>query len=342
MIYQYYDPHPHICRMRQYKCCKNYKDICPLWDTCSKMDIKKLISVCKRDCASCSYEGCTMPMEKRKDAPLYVNRLVTVNMLDLHIERNRERERQDHRKEHRKLYIFYNTIWGDYREKKNKKCREKYHTDLEFSREQARKRQRKYYKKHPRVMQYTIIPECRLDCEKCKYDDCILPDNWRVKARQEKWKKKNPNYSADYREKNREKLRRQNREHYAKNKELINARKREKRKDPEVKQRYVEYYRQYREANREKIRENQKRYRDQHGNKRQRRKRFLEKSPGSICLCPQYTYCGRENCSLAKYCSVFPLTSDIDMVDAKTKRTSSKKVEHQKYYQVYRKIFQAG
>ena len=144
MVYQYYVPHPHVCHMNQYMCCKNYVDICPLGKVCRTMNIKELTSVCKKDCQTCTYTGCSMTFEQRKSIPLYINGVVTSQRVNLHIDFEREKERLLHKELHKKQYEFYNLLWGDLRERKNARQRAKYAADPEYYRGKARE----YYEKH--------------------------------------------------------------------------------------------------------------------------------------------------------------------------------------------------
>lgn len=280
MIFQYYDPHPHVCHMQQYKCCKNYKDSCPLGEICKKMDIKIITSACKRDCPSCTYEGCSMPMEKRKEYPLYINKLITTERIHLPIEAERERERLVHKADHRRNWEFYNRLWGDLRERKNRACRERYASYPEFYRKRSREWYRKNHAARPEIIPEEIMPECRLECQNCKHDDCILPEDWKQRAWSQNWKKRNPGYYAEYREKNRALLREKGRKYYAENSEKIKTRRNARRQDPEVKRKRAEYDREYRKKHPEKEREKHKRYREKHRdeiNARKREKRKMMK-----------------------------------------------------------------
>lgn len=89
-----YIPHPHICHMAQYECCKRHQD-CPLFDKCSSIQKQ---TVCKRDCPSCSYNGCSLSTEKRQNAPVYVAGVIQENRIELHLETRYFIEQLAHKK----------------------------------------------------------------------------------------------------------------------------------------------------------------------------------------------------------------------------------------------------
>ena len=267
MIYQYYDPHPHICRMKQYECCKNYHNRCPLYHTCKGMKgYAEASKVCKRDCATCDYTGCSMPLEQRKTEPLYVNGIVITEPLPIPIERERERERRIHIVTHRKNYEFYNKLFGDWKERRNKQNRDRYHADPEFHRQRAREWYHAHYKKQEQTIPESIMPECKLDCMNCPYIDCILPEDWRRRANMENWKKNNPTYYADYRENNRELLREKSKQYYSENREERLARLKEHRSKPEIKAKRAAYDKEYRKTHPEVVRRKRKKDYEAHKN----------------------------------------------------------------------------
>lgn len=267
MIYQYYDPHPHICRMRQYVCCKNHSN-CSLYHHCKKLKgYTEASKRCKKDCTACNYTGCTMSMENRQTNPLYVNGLIIIEPLPTLIELEREKERLIHKETHRKNYVLYNTLFGDYREKRNMQQRVRYHADLEFSRQRARKWYQAHYVKQEKPIPEAIMPECQLNCSNCKFEDCILPVDWRKKAIQENWKKNNPDYFANYREKNRQLLREKSRHYYAQHKNERSVYQKEHRSKPEVKMQRAAYDKEYCKANPDKVRKKKRRYIERHSEK---------------------------------------------------------------------------
>lgn len=279
LIFQFYDPHPNICRMKQYECCKNFHNRCPLYHSCKDLNgYKKASKACKKDCANCSYKGCSLTMEKRKSEPLYVNGLITVQPLPLDKDFVIERERTLWKKTHKVNYDFYNWLWGN-RKEYNKKY-------IEQNREKHNEYAKKYYKTHyasPKGNKkaVSVTPKCELKCFECPYEDCILPENWLKKAYQEEWKKNNPTYFEEYRENNRELLREKGRKYYDENREEILARQKVRRAKPEVKAQRAEYDKRYRELHPEKEREKHHRYYEKHKdeiNAKKRERRALERT----------------------------------------------------------------
>lgn len=265
MQYKYYDPHPHICHMTQYECCKNHKN-CPLYYKCKELDKEKIMSICKLDCATCNYEGCTISVEKRKTDPIYVNGLIMTKH-PKNIELEIEKERAIHKETHRKNYVLYNTLFGDYRERRNKQQRDRYYADLEYSRRRAREWYHTHYVKQVKPIPEAIMPECQMNCLECKYKDCILPEEWRKKANQANWKKNNPDYFANYRTKKRQLLREKNKDYYAQHKNERLTYLKEHRTKPEIKAQRAAYEKEYRKANPEKARERKRRYNERHPEK---------------------------------------------------------------------------
>lgn len=264
MLYQYYDPHPHICRMKQYECCKNYQN-CPLYNRCKELKgYSEAGKVCKQDCATCDYTGCTMSMEKGLSEPLYINGRVMTQILPLPIDQEREKERAIHKITHRQNYEFYNTLFGDYRERKNKQQRNRYHADEEFYRQRAREWYRTHYVKQEKTVPEAIMPKCKFDCFNCQHGGCILPEDWRHKANMENWKKNNPNYFAEYREQNKELLREKGKKYYEEHREERLAALKLHRQKPEIKAQRAAYDKEYRKIHPEKERERQRRYYESH------------------------------------------------------------------------------
>lgn len=267
MTYLFYDPHPHVCRMQQYECCKNHTN-CPLYHRCKELKgYAEASKVCKKDCATCDYTGCTMSMENRKIEPLYVNGFIMAEPLPLSIELEREKERLHHYITHRKNYVFYNTLFGDFRERRNKQQRDRYHADLEFSRQRAREWYRAHYVKQVKPIPESILPECQLNCENCKHEDCVLPEDWRKKANQANWLKNNPDYFANYRKENRQLLREKGKDYYAQHRDERLTYQKEHRSKPEVKAQRAAYDKEYRKTHPEIEREKKRRYNERHRDK---------------------------------------------------------------------------
>ncbi len=288
MVYQYYDPHPRVCHMKQYECCKKYHTSCSLYHICKNMKgYTETSAVCKRDCATCDYTGCSMPLEQRKSDPLYINGVTYSEAIPLYIDLKRETEKTLHKTNHKKNYEFYNKLFGDYRERKNKQAYDRYHANPDFYRQRAREWARKHYVKQEYVIPEEIMPECRLDCTNCKYEDCILPEDWKRKAYQENFLHNNPNYFSEYRERNRELLREKGKSYYTKNKEKILAHQKQHRQNPKVKIQRALYDKQYRETHKEAEREKRKRYYERHKdeiNAKKRQKRAEKKGNFSLAV----------------------------------------------------------
>ncbi|MDE5994287.1 MAG: hypothetical protein K2G60_02105, partial [Oscillospiraceae bacterium] len=56
-----------------------------------------------------------MPLERRKNEPLYINGFTYIQPLPLPIET--EKEKIMHKVEHDKKYVFYNKLFGDLKER---------------------------------------------------------------------------------------------------------------------------------------------------------------------------------------------------------------------------------
>ncbi len=285
MQYQYYDPHPHVCQMKQYECCKHHHN-CRLYHICKDMKgYAEASKCCKRDCPTCDYSGCTMSPEERQISPLYVKGVITTSSSadDLAIELEREKERQLHKITHQQNYILYNKLFGDYSERRRQQEHNRYHKDIEVARQYRREYYHAHYVKKEEVIPEDIMPECRMDCENCPYEDCILPYNWKAQARHNKWKQKNPDYFANYCKANAEKRREQGKIYYRENKEKITARQKKHRSKPEVKAQRAAYDVKYRKEHPDSEREKKRRYNERHANKVKEYKRaYNEKNAEKI------------------------------------------------------------
>lgn len=224
-------------------------------------------SVCKRDCASCSYKGCSLSEENRKNNPLYVKGYTNAEPLFLNIETIKSEEHKKHIQNHKKKYVFYNQLFGDWNARRNKQNRARYHANPEYRRQYAREWYRTHYVKQAKSIPEAIMPECGLDCLNCPHPDCILPEDWRRKASQANWKKNNPNYFAEYRAKNRELLREKGAKYREEHREEILKRQRARRATPEGKSKRAESDKRYRESHRESERERNKRWREENPEK---------------------------------------------------------------------------
>lgn len=88
----FYLPNPKVCHMAQYQCCK-HRLHCRLYSRCAAISLQ---TVCKRDCPSCTYSGCTMSMERRRETPVYIAGVIQGERLDLDLEGRWLREHTEH------------------------------------------------------------------------------------------------------------------------------------------------------------------------------------------------------------------------------------------------------
>lgn len=234
---------------------------CRLRPACLQMTGAPGVGICKRDCPTCDYDGCSLSVEKRINEPVYrKHHIVDVDLSHLDIEL--ERERAAYKKEHYKRYVMYNNLFGDLKEKRKEAAQRRYHEDPEYFRERSKKWYAEHLATGPRKSRY--FPPCNLDCLHCEYDDCTLPEDWLRQAQQQGWLEKNPNYHAEYRKKNRELLRIKNKIYYEENREWILEQRAERRADPEVKERRKRCDKIWRANNPDKVKAIQKRYRGAH------------------------------------------------------------------------------
>lgn len=255
-----YLPKKFVCRMSQYGCCKRHQE-CRLYPICSKISKQ---TVCKQDCPNCNYEGCSLGIEQRQTNPLYIDHVIQTEKVDLNLEMVYSRERAVHKKQHQELYAYYNTVFADYRERRNAAQRERYWADPEYSRMRAREYYSRSYEKHPKAIDKRFLPECGLQCFECRHEDCILPPDWLKKAHNEDFKKNHPDYFTQYRATHREERSAYGKRRYVANKETVLQQIREHRQKPEVKAQRAKYDAAYRKANPERDREKHKRYYARH------------------------------------------------------------------------------
>ena len=195
------------CFFPQYYCCGNKK--CALYNTCSQLTYKYV--------------------------PLRSN-----------YERF-DKKTIEEKKYHTKMYLFYNYLWGDRKEKWK-----------QYYIEHRRKRDKSLHP-HEDFASVRINDICNGDCFNCIYDDCILPEDYLKKQYRKNFIKSHPKYYAEYREKNREQIREKSKVYREKNKEQIRERKKA-------------YY----EKNKEQILEREKVYREKNRAKRQQEKMSKE------------------------------------------------------------------
>lgn len=266
-----YIPSAPVCRAPQYHCCTHGQH-CRLYPICSKMS-PSAGSICKRDCPSCDYKGCSMSAQDRIEQPLYQNH-ITLTWSEPIDDVTFFREQRKHKEQHHRMYEYYNKIFGDLNERRAARARERYHKDPERYRQQTRN----WYNKHCKsnavpTISEDIMPPCHLDCENCPHDDCVLPENWEKQARYKRWLANNPDYHQRYREKHREQIRTAGKDYYATHKAEILKRRREHRQKPEVKAARNAYDKAYNQAHPEKKKAKSKRYYEAHKDEINARKR---------------------------------------------------------------------
>lgn len=231
-----YLQNPKVCHMDQYHCC-NHREHCRLFSVCSKIEIQ---SVCKRDCPSCTYKGCSLSFEHRKNKPVYLDGLITADPIDLNLTVRYEREHFAHRTIHKKRYTFYNWLFGDARERNKQRNREYYYRNRED--QISARRDKKAFKESLRDLKIPdtpFLPECGLKCIECQKPDCDLPVDWREKALN----------------------RQRNRKYYYTHQDELKEKQRIRRQCPEVKAYRADYNRKYSQSNREKVNEKNRRWR---------------------------------------------------------------------------------
>lgn len=234
------------------------------------MNKEQLTSICKKDCATCDYTGCTMPKEKRITNPLYINGYTSESSIDLSIDEKRQAEKQAYIKEHKKRYRELNTLFSEEYRLKEKMRRAEYRQN---NIEKLREYNRQYYKKrlapqHTQQKQLNpqFLPPCKYDCLNCIKPDCDVGEN-----------EYRRNYHKHYRDLHKENLAEKRKAYKAANREILNEKSKEYyyahrqeclernkiyREKHQEEQR--QYFKEYREKNREKIAEYKKKYRETH------------------------------------------------------------------------------
>ncbi len=231
------------CYFPQYKCCGNAH--CRLYNQCSKLSLLN-IPICYNH--HLPYEYC----DKKSNID---------------------------KQQHRRLYVFYNTLWGDFKERRQKFFKEYYEMN---KKKLCREQKERYKKKHPPkdINDLPFEPDCcNLDCFNCTYTDCILPENFKKQYYYKRFCENNPDYFALYRQNNRELLRKKSKIYYENNKDAILKRQKLHRSKPDVKQSRKEYDAKYRKEHPEATKEKQRRYYEKHKdeiNAKKRAKRQLK------------------------------------------------------------------
>lgn len=183
LLFEVYDPHPHICKMAQYKCCKNHQS-CPLYQKCRQTERNdNHIAICKMDCPTCTYEGCSLSADKRNSEPLYVKKEVQSEMLDLNLETIRTKEQLLHYKQHEKMLYFYKTLFGHELERRAKyrKSNREFINQTQNEKRRQKKIANDSFFDDSADLSFTdsekgYLP-CGGDCFSCEYDDCILSED---------------------------------------------------------------------------------------------------------------------------------------------------------------------
>ena len=214
-----------ICLYEQYHCCPSHTD-CRLYHICSQLPKKPFVPNSNR-------------YRFKRSQPLD----------------NTERL------EHQKLYDFYNSLWGDRKQKAREynKKNQKYRTE--------RQRQYRAKKNPPKEFSSVLFDGvCDRNCEFCIYDDCILPT----------WENQKE-YDALYYQKNREARIQRSREWYLSHKDE------RKEYDREYKKKHKEEIsarkKEYAEKNRERIKAQRRQYYEEHKEEiSARKKEYIEKN----------------------------------------------------------------
>lgn len=231
-----------ICLYEQYHCCPSHTD-CRLYHICSQLPKKPFVPNSNR-------------YRFKRSQPLD----------------NTERL------EHQKLYDFYNSLWGDRKQKAREYIKKNHEQKMEYQRQYRAK------KNPPKEFSSVLFDGvCDQNCESCIYDDCILP-TWESKKE----------YDALYYQKNREvKIQRSrewylshknerkewDREYQKKHKEEISAKKKEyqQKNKKRIKARKHKYY----EEHKAEILVKNKKYRAQHSEQIKAQKhKYYEKHKG--------------------------------------------------------------
>lgn len=247
-----YIPKPKVCHMEQYHCCK-HRQHCRLYPLCSQIQPQ---TVCKRDCPTCAYDGCSLTPQRRQSEPVYIAGVIQADRIDLDLEGRYWRGHEEHRKQHKKLWYFYNTLWGDYKEKHIASCRKYRQANIEICREKARIRAKiKWRETHPNCGKgrRKYYPECGLDCANCPHPDCILPENWSDQLIAAAKHERDPGYHARYYRANKQKINARSKEYYADNRDRMRRQQKEYYQKPEVKAQFARRSKQYVEAHREQV-----------------------------------------------------------------------------------------
>ncbi len=239
-----YFPDAPVCHIPLYECCTRRIN-CRLYPICAQIQKQ---TICKRDCPTCDYDGCSLPADLRRSNPVYIVNLIQSDRLPLDLDGQRDREQLAHRTQHKKLYEYYNDLFGNRRDRRNRQCRARYWRDPDYYRQLARESYRRRYDPRPKKLDQRFQPECQFHCDDCPYPDCILPTDWRRRAYAEDFINRNPDYFRQYRLEHREELKAYNQQYYADHKEKRWEYQRAHRQKPEVKAQRAAYDKAYRQT----------------------------------------------------------------------------------------------
>lgn len=255
-----YDPHPHVCNKKQSDCQNSHCRLFPICSQTSKVSVP-----CKRDCASCTYEGCSLAENERKNAPIYLDGCVVASYTEYDQKTQYIKEQIKWKQVHQHGYFTYNCLFGDLLQK-------------------MRIHRQVYYQEHRKQIlekcrkstdhSLLSVQRCEYDCFSCPFDDCIIPDVETKKDYMRLYYAQNHDkllqQKAEYREIHRKELAQYSKEYYyAHHEELLqyHAEYREKhkaeqktydrkrRESPEYKEKQKEYGKKYRDTHREECRE---------------------------------------------------------------------------------------
>lgn len=232
-----------ICLYEQYHCCPSHTD-CRLYHICSQLPKKPFVPNSNR---------------YRFKRSQFLSRAEIL--------------------EHQKLYKFYNSLWGDHKEKVREYLKKNHERRMEYQRQYRAK-------KNPSKEFSSVLFDgvCDRNCESCIYDDCILPTwgnkkeydalyyqkNREVKVqRSREWylshKDERKEYDREYREKHKKEISAKKKEYQAKNRKHIKAQKHKYYE--EHKEEILAKQRQYNAKNRERIIIQKRKYYEEHKGK---------------------------------------------------------------------------
>lgn len=166
--------------------------------------------------------------------------------------------------QHSKLYDFYNYLFGDRREY----MKEYYQTNREYILSKKRKDD------HSQKVYAVQTGYCNLNCENCKFDDCILPEY-----------SNKTEYFRLYKKNHKEQIKQYNQKYYNNHKEEIRRKQIIHRAKPEIIEKRREYNKKYYELHKETEKLRIKKWKEEHRdeiNARRREKRRLQRMANNV------------------------------------------------------------